>query len=68
MSMRINFVFYLLDLVFADFDQLDEEIDKIRKGLKPKVNRLRDLEHEEDMKGFNLNPLSKDEMKMIESL
>ena len=61
-------VFYLLDLVFADFDQLDEEIDKIRKGLKPKVNRLRDLEHEDDMKGFNLNPLSKDEMKMIESL
>ena len=61
-------MFYLLDLVFADFDQLDEEIDKIRKGLKPKVNRLRDLEHEEDMKGFNLNPLSKDEMKMIESL
>ena len=66
--MRINFELYLLDLVFADFDQLDEEIDKIRKGLKPKVNRLRDLEHEDDMKGFNLNPLSKDEMKMIESL
>ena len=66
--MRINFGFYLIDLVFADFDQLDEEIDKIRKGLKPKVNRLRDLEHEDDMKGFNLNPLSKDEMKMIESL
>ena len=61
-------MFYLLDLVFADFDQLDEEIDKIRKGLKPKVNRLRDLEHEDDMKGFNLNPLSKEEMKIIESL
>ena len=51
-----------------DFDQLDEEISNLRQNLKPKVSKLRDLELKDDIKGYSLNPLSKEELKMIETL
>lgn len=49
-----------------DFNKLDDEISDLRKHLKPKVNKLRDLENKDDIKGFNLNPLSREEMKTID--
>ncbi|KAJ8307483.1 hypothetical protein KUTeg_015567 [Tegillarca granosa] len=52
-------------LLEKDFDELDNEILDIRKNLIPKVGKLRDIDGQEDIKGFNLNPLSKDEMKAI---
>lgn len=54
-------------LLEKDFDQLDSDISDIRKNLKPKVNKLRDIEHKDSIKGFNLHPLTKEEMKTIES-
>ena len=55
------------NILFSDFNQLDKEISTIRTNLKPKVNKLRDLEHREDIKGFDLNPLSQEELKTIDS-
>ncbi|XP_060579007.1 p53 and DNA damage-regulated protein 1-like [Ruditapes philippinarum] len=49
-----------------DFDKLDTEIGDLRRNLKPKVNKLRDLEMKEDIKGFDLNPLSKEELRTID--
>ena len=49
----------------ADFDQLDHEINSLQKNLKPKVNHLRDLEHKDELKGFNLQPLSREELSNI---
>ena len=36
--------------------------------LKPKLNHLRDLEHKEDLKGFQLQPLSRGEIAAINDL
>lgn len=55
-------------LFVADFDELDKEIVEVRQHLKPKVNKLRDLEDKDAAKGFQLNPLSREEMKAIDSL
>ncbi|KAK3586685.1 hypothetical protein CHS0354_039154 [Potamilus streckersoni] len=54
-------------LLEKDMRQIDDEIDEIRHNLKPKVNKLRDLEHQDDIKGFNLRPLSKEELQSLES-
>ncbi|KPP62743.1 p53 and DNA damage-regulated protein 1-like [Scleropages formosus] len=48
-----------------DQEQLDKEICDIRKRLKVKVNRLNELQGKPELKGFNLSPLSRDEMKAI---
>ncbi|XP_064607531.1 p53 and DNA damage-regulated protein 1-like [Liolophura sinensis] len=55
-------------LLNQDFDELDKEITEVRQRLKPKVNKLRDLEDKDAAKGFQLNPLSREEMKAIDSL
>ncbi|KAL4239674.1 p53 and DNA damage-regulated protein 1 [Mactra antiquata] len=49
-----------------DYDKIDQEMNGIRHQLKNKVNKLRDLEMKDDLKGFNLNPLSKEELKTVE--
>ena len=51
-----------------DYDELDTEINKVRSDLKPKVSKLRDLENKEDLKGFNLAPLSQEEKRSVDSL
>ena len=48
-----------------DYEQLDTEISELQRNLKPKVSKLRDLEDKDDLKGFNLNPLSKEELSNI---
>jgi len=51
-----------------DHIELEKEINSARAELKPKVSKLRDLEKKEDLKGFHLNPLTKEEKKSVESL
>lgn len=51
-----------------DYRELDKEINNVRSELKPKVNKLRDLEKKEELKGFSLNPLTKEEQRSVESL
>ena len=51
-----------------DYDRLDEEITDIRNKLKPKVNKLRDLEEKEELKGFDLVPLSADEHRALQDV
>ena len=52
----------------SDYDRLDEEITDIRNKLKPKVNKLRDLEEKDELKGFNLVPLSADEHRSLQDV
>ncbi|XP_033752981.1 p53 and DNA damage-regulated protein 1-like [Pecten maximus] len=55
-------------LLEKDFNGLDTEIADVSKGLKPKVNKLRDLEHKDDAKGFSLNSMSREELQAVEAL
>ncbi|XP_064247161.1 p53 and DNA damage-regulated protein 1 isoform X2 [Passer domesticus] len=48
-----------------DQEELDEEINKLRKELRLKVNRLYEAQGKPELKGFNLNPMSAEEMKLI---
>ena len=52
-------------IIILDQCKLDEEIEQLRKNLKPKVNVLRDLEGKSELTGFNLQALSKEEMAAI---
>lgn len=51
--------------VFLDQKKLDSEIDNLRKGMKKKMDKMRELENRPALKGFNLQPLSADELKAI---
>ncbi|KAF3824764.1 hypothetical protein GH733_010098 [Mirounga leonina] len=53
------------DLSLSDQDYLDKEIEKLRKRLKVKVNRLFEAQGKPELKGFNLNPLNQDELKAL---
>lgn len=53
---------------FTDFDELDKEIGLARTSLRPKVNKLRDLEKKDELKGFDLCPLTPEERKSVENL
>jgi len=44
------------------------KISETRSELKEKVNRLRELEHKEELHGFNLNPLSREEMAAVQNV
>jgi len=44
---------------------LDKEIDKLRNGLKPKLDKLRDIEGKPELQGFHLQPLSNQEMMAV---
>ncbi|XP_050540021.1 p53 and DNA damage-regulated protein 1 isoform X2 [Daktulosphaira vitifoliae] len=47
---------------------LDSRINKIHSDLKIKVNKLRDMEYQEPVKGLFLNPLTKKEMNAMNQL
>ncbi|KAK2507343.1 hypothetical protein MC885_013960 [Smutsia gigantea] len=49
----------------TDQDRLDKEIERLRKQLKVKVNRLFEAQGKPELKGFNLNPLNQDELKAL---
>ena len=48
--------------------RLNCEINKIRSELKVKVNDLREKEGKEEMTGFNLQALSKEEMSGVKQI
>ncbi|XP_048464245.1 p53 and DNA damage-regulated protein 1 [Rhincodon typus] len=54
------------DMIQKDQEQLDEEIHKLYKQLKVKVNRLNEAQGKPELKGFNLSPLTQEEMSAIE--
>ncbi|KAK1207711.1 PDRG1 protein, partial [Piaya cayana] len=49
----------------SDQEHLDEEINNLRKELRVKVNRLFEAQGKPELKGFNLNPMTAEEMKLI---
>lgn len=51
--------------LIPDQEELDEEINSLRKELRVKVNRLYEAQGKPELKGFNLNPMSAEEMKLI---
>lgn len=52
-------------MINSDFKHYEEEIDRLRKELKPKVNTLNDLEHKDGLKGFDLIPLHEKELSKV---
>ncbi|KAF7208859.1 p53 and DNA damage-regulated protein 1 isoform X1 [Nothobranchius furzeri] len=55
-------------MIRKDQEQLDKEINHLRKELRTKVGRLNEIEGNPELRGYNLSPLSSDEMKAITSL
>ncbi|XP_072487731.1 p53 and DNA damage-regulated protein 1 [Notamacropus eugenii] len=53
------------DMIEKDQEHLDEEIEKLRKQLKRKVSRLLEAQGKPELKGFNLKPLSQEEMRAL---
>merc|ERR1712168_45431 len=47
----------VLPILKDDQQNLDEEISKLSDGLKPKMQKLRQLEKKPKLKGFDLKPL-----------
>lgn len=45
-----------------DYDNLSSKVTDLENGLKPKVAKLRDLELKDELKGFNLKPLSNEDI------
>nr|XP_020473939.1 p53 and DNA damage-regulated protein 1 [Monopterus albus] len=56
------------EMIQKDQEQLDKEINDLRKGLKAKVNRLNEIQGRPEVRGYNLSPLSTDEIKAIDNL
>ncbi|XP_072239087.1 p53 and DNA damage-regulated protein 1 [Leuresthes tenuis] len=55
-------------MIQKDQEQLDKEINDLRKGLKGKVNHINEIQGKPELRGYNLSPLSTDEIKAINSL
>ncbi|CAH3042187.1 unnamed protein product [Pocillopora meandrina] len=49
-----------------DQKNLEEEISRLRKDLKPKVSKLHELEGLPEVKGFDLTALTKDDLQSLE--
>ena len=62
------FLIYFFLYFFADFDKLNTEISEVQINLKPKVAKLRDIEEKDELKGFDLQPLSKTELQAVSDL
>ncbi|XP_076601883.1 p53 and DNA damage-regulated protein 1 [Chaetodon auriga] len=56
------------DMIQKDQEQLDKEINDLRKGLKAKVSHLNEVQGKPELRGYSLSPLSSDEIKAINSL
>uniref|UniRef100_A0A224Y0S2 Putative p53 and dna damage-regulated protein n=1 Tax=Panstrongylus lignarius TaxID=156445 RepID=A0A224Y0S2_9HEMI len=53
------------NLLQKDQIKSDTEVNKLRSNLKVKVNKLRDLEYQDPVPGFNLRALGKEEFSAI---
>ncbi|XP_067410077.1 p53 and DNA damage-regulated protein 1 [Emydura macquarii macquarii] len=56
------------EMIQKDQEHLDEEINQLRKELKVKVNRLFEAQGKPELKGFNLSPLTPEEMRVINQI
>jgi len=56
-----------VEMLRTDQTNLDISVNKLRSELKDKVNRLRELEGREGLKGFGLKALSKDELSAVDT-
>lgn len=56
------------EMIQRDQEQLDKEINNLRKELKVKVNQLNDIQGKPELRGYSLTSLSPDELKAINSL
>ncbi|XP_046383653.1 p53 and DNA damage-regulated protein 1-like [Ischnura elegans] len=53
------------DLIRRDTQNISHEVESIRNKLKVKVDKLRDVENQPNLKGFNLKPLSRNELAAL---
>ncbi|NP_001290685.1 p53 and DNA damage-regulated protein 1 [Esox lucius] len=56
------------EMIQQDQEQLDEEIHKLRNVMKDQLNHLNNLQGKPELTGYNLSPLSSDEVKAINHL
>lgn len=56
------------EMIQKDQEQLDKEINNLRKELKDKVGHLNNLQGKPDLRGYSLTPLSSDEVTAINSI
>ncbi|MEQ2288911.1 p53 and DNA damage-regulated protein 1 [Ameca splendens] len=56
------------EMIQKDQEQLDKEINDLRRELKTKVNCLNEMQGNPELRGYSLSPLSADEIKAINSL
>ncbi|XP_026200425.1 p53 and DNA damage-regulated protein 1 [Anabas testudineus] len=56
------------EMIQRDQEQLDKELNDLHKALKAKVNRLNEMQGKPELRGYNLSPLSTDEIKAINNL
>ncbi|XP_074928521.1 p53 and DNA damage-regulated protein 1 [Chelonoidis abingdonii] len=56
------------DMIQKDQEHLDEEINQLRKELRVKVNRLFEAQGKPELKGFNLNSMTHEEMRVINQI
>ncbi|XP_074868153.1 p53 and DNA damage-regulated protein 1 isoform X2 [Carettochelys insculpta] len=56
------------EMIQKDQEHLDEEINQLRKELRVKVNHLCEAQGKPELKGFNLNPMTPEEMKAINQI
>lgn len=54
-------------LSIADQQTIDIEINKLRSDQKVLVGKLRDLEYQSPLKGFDLKPLERGEVNALSS-
>lgn len=55
-------------IFFIDESLINDEINRLRDELKPKVENLRKLEGKPDDFKFNLKPLNKDEVAAMRNI
>ncbi|KAG8234311.1 hypothetical protein J437_LFUL013051 [Ladona fulva] len=53
------------EVLLRDQQNISNEVDTIRNGLKEKVNKLRDIENQPSLKGFDLKPLHRRELSVL---
>ncbi|XP_039972251.1 p53 and DNA damage-regulated protein 1 [Xiphias gladius] len=56
------------EMIQKDQEQLEKEINNLRKELKAKVSRLNEMQGMPELRGYNLSPLSTDEIKAMNNL
>ncbi|KAM9800242.1 p53 and DNA damage-regulated protein 1 [Syngnathus typhle] len=56
------------EMIQKDQDQLDSELNHLRQGLKANVNHLNKTQGKPELRGYNLLPLSTEEMKPVKSV